>query len=122
LSAIKVNKDKIEVISAVSQPPSDLVTQLSAISDKFDRAFNDQNNLVASVITHLEKVEGKHISFDISDDHIPQVDSQGVLHQNTLAATGASSEVPMYIMSVGFFRDNRHCPNRPRLDCPPWSV
>jgi hypothetical protein len=55
LSVIKINKDKVEPTIS-QQPPSDLITQVSAISDKFERAFNDQNSLVASVITHLEKV------------------------------------------------------------------
>jgi hypothetical protein len=55
LSAIKINKDKVEPTIS-QQPPSDLITQVSAISYKFERVFNDQNSLVASVITHLEKV------------------------------------------------------------------
>ena len=71
---------------------------MSAISDKFDRAFDDQNNLVASVITHLEKVEGKHVNNDILDDAISQVDSQGVLHSNTSAAPETSNETPVYGM------------------------
>jgi hypothetical protein len=55
------------------------------------------------VITHLEKVEGKHICTDIPDDNIPQVDSHGVLHQNMSAAPGALTEVPLCGMSAGFF-------------------
>jgi hypothetical protein len=52
LPAIKLNKDKVEVIPTVSQTlPPDLVTQLSAI----ERVFNDQSSLVASVVTRLEK-------------------------------------------------------------------
>jgi hypothetical protein len=70
LPAINLNKDKVEVIPTVSQtPPSDLATQLSAIG----RAFNDQSSLVASVVTGLEKVEGKRV-INISNDGIPQVD------------------------------------------------
>jgi DNA-binding protein YbaB len=57
LPAIKLNKDKVEVIPIVSQAsPPDLLTQLSAITDRFERAFNDQSSLVASVVTHLEKI------------------------------------------------------------------
>jgi hypothetical protein len=41
--------------------------------------------LVASVVTRLEEIEGKHI-INISNDGIPQVDSQGVLHATTSAA------------------------------------
>jgi hypothetical protein len=60
LPTIKLNKDKVEVIPTVSQTsPPDLVTQLSAITDRFERAFNDQSSLVASVLTRLEKIEGK---------------------------------------------------------------
>jgi hypothetical protein len=60
LPTIKLNKDKVEVIPTVSQAsPPDLVTQLSAITDRFERAFNDQSSLVASVLTRLEKIEGK---------------------------------------------------------------
>jgi hypothetical protein len=53
LPAIKLNKDKVEVIPTVSQTsPPYLATQLSAI----ERAFNDQSSLVATVVTHLEKI------------------------------------------------------------------
>jgi hypothetical protein len=42
LLAIKLNKDKVEVIPTVSQAsPPDLVTQLSAITDRFECAFNN---------------------------------------------------------------------------------
>jgi hypothetical protein len=42
LSAIKLNKDKVKVIPNVSQtPPPDLFTQLFAITDRFERAFNN---------------------------------------------------------------------------------
>jgi hypothetical protein len=71
LPAIKLNKDKVEVILSVSQAsPLDLVTQLSAVTDKFERAFNDQSSLVASVVTCLEKIEGKRV-INISNDGIP---------------------------------------------------
>jgi hypothetical protein len=76
LSAIKINKDKVEVIPTVSQtPPSDLITSLSTIYDKFERVFNDHNSLVASGITRLEKLESKRVVNNIPDDHILQVDS-----------------------------------------------
>jgi hypothetical protein len=99
LLAIKLNKDKVEVIPTVSQ---DLVTQLSAITDRFERAFNDQSSLVASVVTRLEKIEGKHV-INISNDGIPQVDSQEILHSTTSAALEASPEAPLYGMLTGFY-------------------
>jgi hypothetical protein len=58
LPAIKLNKDKVEVILIVSQTSSpNLITQLSAI----EHVFNDQSSLVASVVTRLEKIEGKRV-------------------------------------------------------------
>jgi predicted GTPase len=66
-------------VSQTSSP--DLVKQLS----KIERAFNDQSSLVASVVTRLEKIEGKRV-INISDNGNPQVDSQGVLHATTSAA------------------------------------
>jgi hypothetical protein len=54
LPAIKLKKDKVEVIPTVSQAsPPDLVAQLTAITDRFERAFNDQSSLVGSVVTRL---------------------------------------------------------------------
>jgi hypothetical protein len=97
--AIKLNKDKVEVIPTVSQAsPIDLFKQLS----KIECAFNDQSSLVASVVTRLEKIEGKRV-INISNDGIPQVDSQGVLHATTSVAQGASPEVPLYGMLMGFY-------------------
>jgi hypothetical protein len=59
LPAIKLNKDKVEVIPTVSQTsPPNLVTQLSNIIDRFERAFNDHSSLLASVVTHHEKNKG----------------------------------------------------------------
>jgi hypothetical protein len=56
LPTIKLNKNKVEVIPTVSQAsPPGLVTQLSAITDRFECAFNDQSSLVTSVVTRLEK-------------------------------------------------------------------
>ena len=131
LSAIKLNKDKVEVIPTVSQsPPSDLVTQITTLSNKFDHAFNnqstkfdsvfnDQNNLVASVITSLEKVEGKLVINDIHNDNIPQVDSQGVLHPTMSAAPGTSDESPVYGMPVGFYPGQTPLPKLTPVRPPP---
>jgi hypothetical protein len=119
LPAIKLNKDKVEVIPTVSQAsPPDLVTQLSAITDRFERAFNDQSSLVASVVTHLEKIEGKHV-INISNDGIPQVDSQGVLHSTTSAALEASPEAPRYGMSTGFYPGQTPLPKSTPVKPPP---
>jgi hypothetical protein len=42
LPGIKLKKDMVEVIPIVSQAsPPDLVMQLSNITDRFERAFND---------------------------------------------------------------------------------
>jgi hypothetical protein len=114
LPAIKLNKDKVEVIPTVSQTsPPDLVKQLS----KIEHAFNDQSSLVASVVTRLEKIEGKRV-INISDNGIPQVDSQGVLHATTSAAQGASPEVPLYGMPMGFYPEQFPLP-KPTLVRPP---
>jgi hypothetical protein len=78
--------------------------------------------MVASVITHLEKVKGKRVVNNIHDDHIPQVDSQGILHPNTSAALGASSEVPMYGMLMGFFSGQSPLPKPTLVKPPPWLV
>jgi hypothetical protein len=115
LPKIKLNKDKVEVIPTVSQtPPSDLATQLSTI----ERAFNDQSSLVASVVTHLEKVEGKRV-INISNDGIPQVDSQGVLHATTSAAHEASTEVPLYGMPMWFYLEQSPLPKPTPVRSPP---
>jgi hypothetical protein len=115
LLAIKLNKDKVEVIPTVSQ---DLVTQLSAITDRFERAFNDQSSLVASVVTRLEKIEGKHV-INISNGGIPQVDSQGVLHSTTSATQKASPEVPRYGMPMGFYPEQFPLPKPTPVRPPP---
>jgi hypothetical protein len=85
LPAIKVNNDKIEVITTVSKPGTDLSMKLTEISDKFERAFSNQHSQVAKMIALLEKIEGKS-SFNFPNDSIPQLDSQGVLQTN-LSAT-----------------------------------
>jgi hypothetical protein len=115
LPAIKLNKEKVEVIPTVSQAsPLDLVKQLS----KIERAFNDQSSLVASVVTRLEKIEGKHV-INISDNDIPQVDSEGVLHATTSAAQGASPEVPLYGMLMGFYPEQFPLPKPTPVRPPP---
>jgi hypothetical protein len=119
LPTIKLNKDKVEVIPTVSQAsPPDLVTQLSNITDRFERAFSDQSNLVASVVTRLEKIEGKRV-INISNDGIPQVDSQGVLHATTSATRGASPEVPLYGMPMGFYPEQLSLPKSIPVRPPP---
>jgi hypothetical protein len=65
--------------------------------------------LVASVVTRLEKIEGKRV-INISNDGIPQVDSQGVLHATTSAAQEASPEVPLYGMPMGFYPEKLPLP------------
>jgi hypothetical protein len=119
LPGIKLNKDKVEAIPTVSQAsPPDLVTQLTAITDRFERAFNDQSILVASVVTRLEKIEGKRV-INISNDGIPQVDSQGVLHATTSAAQEASPEVTLYGMPMGFYPEQLPLPKPTPVRPPP---
>jgi hypothetical protein len=115
LPAIKLNKDKVEVIPTISQTsPPDLATQLSAI----ERAFNDQSSLVASVIIRLEKIEVKRV-INISKDGIPQVDSHGVLHSTTSAAQEASPKVPLYGMPMGFYPEQSPLPKPTPVRPPP---
>jgi hypothetical protein len=52
---IKVNSDKIEVITTVRKPETDLSTKLTELSNKFERAFSNQHSQVAKMIAHLEK-------------------------------------------------------------------
>jgi hypothetical protein len=95
--------------------------QLSAITDRFERAFNDQSILGASVVTRLEKFEGKCV-INISNDGIPQVDSQGVLHSTTSAALEASPEAPLYGMPMGFYPEQLPLPKPTPVRPPPgWS-
>jgi hypothetical protein len=127
LPAIKLNKDKVEVIPTVSPAsPPDLVTQLSAITDRFERAFNNQSSLVASFVTRLEKIEGKCV-INISNDGIAQVDSQEVLHSTTSATLETSPEAPLYGMPTGFYSGQTPLPKltlvKPppgRFNCPVW--
>jgi hypothetical protein len=55
LLAIKVNNDKIEVTTTIRKPETDLSTKLTELSDRFECAFSNQHNHVASMITRLEK-------------------------------------------------------------------
>jgi hypothetical protein len=122
LPAIKLNKDKVEVIPTVSQAsPPDLVTWLYNITDRFERAFNDQSSLVTSVVILLGKIEGKRI-INISNDGIPQVDSQGVLHATTSAAQETSPEIPLYGMSMGFYPEQLPLPKPTPVRPPPRPV
>jgi hypothetical protein len=41
LPAIKVNNNKVKVITTVSKPETDLSMKLTEISDKFERAFSN---------------------------------------------------------------------------------
>jgi hypothetical protein len=77
--------------------------------------------LVASVVTHLEKIEGKR-AINISNDGIPQVDSQGVLHATTLAAHEASPEVPLYGMPMVFYLEKLLLPKSTPVRPPPRPV
>jgi hypothetical protein len=122
LPAIKLNKDKVEIIPTVSQTsPPNLVTQLSTITDRFEHAFNDQSSLVASVVTRLEKIEGKRV-INISDDGIPQLDSQGVPHSSTSAALKTSPEAPVYGMPTGFYPGQSPLPKTTPVKPPPRTV
>jgi hypothetical protein len=41
MPAIKINNDKIEVITTVSKPETELSMKITEISDKFKRAFSN---------------------------------------------------------------------------------
>jgi hypothetical protein len=73
---------------------------------------------VASVVTHLEKIDGKRV-INISNDGIPQVDSQGVLHSTTSVAEEASPEAHLYGMPTGFYPEQFPLPKPTPLDRPP---
>jgi hypothetical protein len=103
LPAIKVNNDKIEVITTVSKPETDLSMKLTEISDKFERAFSNQHSQVAIIIARLEKIEGKSSSLNFLNDSIPQIDSQGVLQTSLSAASGISIETLVHGMPTDFY-------------------
>jgi hypothetical protein len=118
LPAIKLNKDKVEVIPTISQTsPPGLATHLSAI----EHAFNDQSSLLASLVTRLEKIEGKHV-INISNDGISQVDSHRVLRSTTSAAHEASPEAPLYGMPMGFYPEQFPLPKPTPVRPPPRPV
>jgi hypothetical protein len=71
---IKVNSDKIEVITTVRKPETDLSTKLTELSNKFERAFSNQHSQVAKMIVLLEKVKVKSSGFSFLNDSIPQLD------------------------------------------------
>jgi hypothetical protein len=50
MPAIKINNDKIEVITTVSKPETDLSMKITEISDKFKRAFSNKHIQVARII------------------------------------------------------------------------
>jgi hypothetical protein len=66
----------------------------------------------------LEKIEGKRV-INISDDGIPQVDSQGVLHSTMSAALETSPEAPMYGMPTGFYPGQTPLPKPTPVKPPP---
>jgi hypothetical protein len=128
LPAIKVNNDKIVVITTVSKPKTDLSMKLTEIFDKFERAFSNQHSQVDKMIARLEKIEGKSSNSNFPNDSIPQIDSQGVLQTSLSAASGTSIETPMHgihlcmACRLVFIWDNHHCRSRRRSDRPPWPV
>jgi hypothetical protein len=67
------------------------------------------------------KIEGKRV-INISNDGIPQVDSQGVLHVTTSAAQEASPEVPLYGMPMGFYPEQSPLPKPTPVRPPPRPV
>jgi putative cell wall-binding protein len=77
MPAIKINNDKIEVITTVSKSETELSMKSTEISDKFKHAFSNQHSQVARIIPRLEKIEGKSSSSSFSNDSIPQMDSKG---------------------------------------------
>jgi hypothetical protein len=89
-------QQKIEVITTVSKPGTDLSMKITEISNKFKRAFSNQHSQVAKMIARLEKIEAKSSSFNFPNDSIPQLDSQGVLQTSLSAASGTSIETPVY--------------------------
>jgi hypothetical protein len=76
--------------------------------------------LVASVVTRVEKIEGKRV-INISNDGIPQVDSQGVLHSTMMAALESSPEAPLYGMPTEFYPGQTPLP-KPTPVRPPRPV
>jgi hypothetical protein len=67
----------------------------------------------------LEKNEGKSSSFNFPNDFIPQLDSQGVLQKNLLAASGTSIETPVYGMPTSFYLGQSSLPEPTPVRLPP---
>jgi hypothetical protein len=57
MPAIKINNDKIEVITTVSKPETNLSMKLTEIFDKFEL----QRSQVAKMITRLKKLRVKEV-------------------------------------------------------------
>jgi hypothetical protein len=121
LPAIKVDNDKIEVITTVSKHETNLSMKLTEISDKFKRAFSNQHSQVARIIARLEKIEGKSSSINFPNDYIPQLDSQGVLQTSLSAASGTSIETPVYGMPTGFYLGQSSLPEPTPVRPPPMA-
>jgi hypothetical protein len=69
----------------------------------------------------LKKIECKRV-INISNDGIPQVDSQGVLHATTSAVEEASPEVPLYGLPMGFYTEQSPLPKPTPVRPPPRTV
>jgi hypothetical protein len=69
----------------------------------------------------MKKIKGKRV-INISNDGIPQVYSQGVLHATTSVAQGASPEVPLYGMPMGFYPEQFPLPKPTPVRPPPRPV
>lgn len=67
------------------------------------------------MITYLEKVEGKCISYDILEDSIPRLDSQGVYNQTCRQHRKLQLKHLCMASRLVFIVDNHHFQNRPRL-------
>jgi hypothetical protein len=64
------------------------------------------------------KIEGKRV-INISNDGIPQLYTQGVLHSTTSVALEASPEVPLYGMPIGFYPEQTPLPKLTPVRPPP---
>jgi hypothetical protein len=107
-------------VTTVSKPETDLSTNV-ALCNKFERVFSNQHGQVASMITLLEKVEGKSSSFNIPNDYIPQLNSHGVLQPNLLAVSRTSIEKPVYSMPIGFYPRQSSLPKPTMVKPPPMA-
>jgi hypothetical protein len=117
MPAIKINNEKIEVITTVSKPETELSMKLTEIFDNFEL----QRSQVAKMITRLEKIEGKRSSFNFPNDSIPQIDSQGVLQTSLSATSGTSIETPVHGMPTGFYLGQPSLPEPTPVRPPPMA-